>query len=272
MRYQSTTLHPRTQDITGQSYGSWTVVHYAGAHKGETFWLCECVCRMRRDLARGELMKLRGLPATCRGHRKASRHTQRGLSHMPEYRIWEAMIRRCEVPTSLGYSNYGGRGIVVCAAWHDFTVFYADMGSRQGPEYSLDRYPDPNGNYEPSNCRWATRAMQNRNKRTNHFITLHGVRQCVTDWAQDTGIPVATITHRITHGWTEEETLTLPPSHGNTPLSRVGGHPILCHPERLRYAKGLCHPCYERERKHKRQDQTIEHLDDIATLGTPECA
>lgn len=91
------------------------------------------------------------------GHASNGRET-------PEYKAWKNMRRRCENPNHPRYKDWGGRGIKVCERWHDFRNFYADMGPKPGPEFSLDR-KNNNGNYEPENCRWATRSQQQRNAR-----------------------------------------------------------------------------------------------------------
>jgi hypothetical protein len=95
-----------------------------------------------------------------------TRHGQarHGKTRGALYRAWTLMRDRCNNPRGPGYTNYGGRGIKVCQRWGSFENFAADMGPHPGQGWSLDRINN-NGNYEPSNCRWATRTQQNRNSR-----------------------------------------------------------------------------------------------------------
>jgi hypothetical protein len=87
----------------------------------------------------------------------------------PLYKLWHGMIRRCSDPKHKDYHRYGARGVSVCDRWYDFWLFLDDMGERPSVNHSVDR-TDPNGNYEPGNCTWATPAEQARNKR-NSVIT-----------------------------------------------------------------------------------------------------
>lgn len=87
-----------------------------------------------------------------------------GLWRTSEYRTWDGMKQRCLNPNSKGYENYGGRGIKVCDRWLIFENFIADMGNKPTKFHSIDRI-DNYGDYEPSNCRWATLTVQNSNKR-----------------------------------------------------------------------------------------------------------
>lgn len=86
-----------------------------------------------------------------------------GMSNTPTYHSWHNMLQRCENPNYPEYKYYGGRGIVVCARWHDFRNFFADMRIRPSG-LTLDR-KNNDGNYEPGNCRWSTLKEQRVNSR-----------------------------------------------------------------------------------------------------------
>ncbi len=125
------------------------------------------------------------------------------------YGIWNNMCRRCYDPKHIGYQYYGERGIIVCLSWKKFEIFLQDVGSPPTIYHGLDRI-DTNGNYCKTNCRWATSTTNNRNKRNNRLITFHGKTQCVSAWAEETGISKHTIKYRLNNGWRIEEILTTP--------------------------------------------------------------
>lgn len=119
------------------------------------------------------------------------------LMETPEYRAWTAMKGRCQSPTHQAFRYYGARGISVCLQWKEsFAAFLAYMGRRPSSLHTLDRINN-DGNYEPGNCRWATRAEQMRNTRRNILLTHDGLTLCVEDWAKKLGILPATLTRRI---------------------------------------------------------------------------
>lgn len=136
----------------------------------------------------------------------AEAKTTHGQSKTPVYKVWHAMRQRCEDSSVKNYADYGGRGIKVCERWGRFENFIADMGPRPDG-MSLDRI-DNDGDYEPSNCRWATRTEQNRNSRRNKSLSFGGETLCIAAWAEKTGIDEASIRQRLAAGWPIERTLT----------------------------------------------------------------
>lgn len=132
----------------------------------------------------------------------------------PLYARWAKMRERCEKPHSPDYYLYGARGIKVCASWcikdgNGFRQFVVDMGKLPSKKHSIDRI-DPNGNYEPSNCRWATWSEQNNNHRNNVKFSYKGKRMNQEAWAREIGISSSTLIGRLKRGWSLERTLSTP--------------------------------------------------------------
>lgn len=123
------------------------------------------------------------------------------------------MKQRCLNPKNPRWASYGGAGVKLDERWHRFENFVADMGER--PEgRTLDRYPDPNGDYNKDNCRWATLSEQQNNRRdTNRLLTYQGKTQTLTQWCRELGFNDSTIAKRIRRGWTTEEALGLTPGN-----------------------------------------------------------
>ena len=126
------------------------------------------------------------------------------------------MIRRCLDENFTGWKNYGGRGITVHTPWKDsFALFLEDMGPCPSPAFSIDRINN-DGNYEPGNCRWASKSEQSRNTRRNIVVEINGIKKCITDWAIERGVNPLAIYQRIHRGMTPLEAVTKP--------FRNGGH------------------------------------------------
>lgn len=116
----------------------------------------------------------------------------------PLYTVWRSMRDRCMNPNFRQWNDYGGRGIKICPEWDSFHQFVEDMGPRpQG--YTLDRI-DNNGNYEPSNCRWATRKEQQRNRRMARRVVLDGEEYLVAELVEKYGLKHETIVQRAAKG------------------------------------------------------------------------
>ena len=126
----------------------------------------------------------------------------------PMYRIWSNMKARCYTKSSSRYANYGGRGIRVCDRWlESFDIFCEDMGPRPTSEHQIDRI-DNDGDYEPSNCRWALRIEQARNRSTTRLITSGGETKCLQEWAQDLSVNPQTIADRLDRGWDKDKAVS----------------------------------------------------------------
>jgi hypothetical protein len=165
---------------------------------------CLCECGRERYVRASALLAPRKPTRSCGCLGRALRVNSRdGLSKTLEYNSWYSLKYRCCVvsPTST-YQNYGGRGIMVCERWLDpvdgFTNFLSDMGPRPGPEYSIERR-DNNGNYEPGNCKWATKKEQANNTRSNHFLELDGERITLGEFARRKGVTIQCILYRLKH-------------------------------------------------------------------------
>lgn len=144
-----------------------------------------------------------------------------GRTKTPAHRVWANMNQRCGNPNNVGYRLYGGRGIRVCDRWREsFAAFLEDMGERPSLGHSLDRI-DVNGNYEPENCRWATRIEQMRNKRTNARITIGGVTKCIAEWALESPVTDSAIVHRLEDGWSPAEAVFYPRTHKSRPRTSI---------------------------------------------------
>lgn len=135
-------------------------------------------------------------------------YSSRGGGKRLEYRIWCAMKARCSNHNNDRYHRYGGRGIKVCERWNVFENFIADMKDAPSEKHSIDRINN-DGNYEPSNCRWATIYEQSNNKISNVFIEYNGERLTTAQWARKIGIPQHRIASRVRKGYSPKEILSL---------------------------------------------------------------
>lgn len=213
MAFQSV---PRS--LIGQLFNRWTVVGPCvikmQGSRLRKFWPCRCACGTIRECREDGLL---GNILSCgclTRERTIAKHRTHGLSKgihkVPEYGIWSAVKERCGNPKHKGYSDYGGRGIKMCHRWSDsFEWFLVDMGPRPDGHYSIERL-DCNGDYDPSNCIWATRKQQQRNMRSNHILEMDGHRYPVSEWAEKLGFKYPTLMKRIGLGWPIEKILKQP--------------------------------------------------------------
>lgn len=178
-------------------YDKWTVLDANGAK-----WLCRCDCGTERSVSKYDLIRGKSKNCGCVKKAKIAARNRAGATHgktnTPEFRAWTMMKSRCYDKNQKAYKDWGGRGITVCERWREsFENFLADMGPRPSAKHSIDRYPDNDGNYEPTNCRWATVKEQGRNRRDNHLVTFSGKTLTVVEWSELTGIAHRTLVERL---------------------------------------------------------------------------
>lgn len=198
-------VHTEQEDISGRRYGSLTAIRCVGKRESDLLWefLCDCgntVIIKKRQVTHKGIKPTRSCGCSRKTH---------GHKHNNTYHTWQGMKARCYNKNSFGWDRYGGRGITVCERWKDsFEDFLEDMG--ECPKgMSIDRINN-DGDYEPENCRWATRSQQQRNKRNNRKIVAFGEEKTMTEWEEITGISDSTIDARIKNGLLPEEALSKP--------------------------------------------------------------
>jgi hypothetical protein len=163
------------------------------------------------EARRGPPVAMPQLPSSKVGHSCANGACR--MKESPERRCLRYMITRCHNPRNHSYSRYGARGVRVCREWRrNPQLFLAHVGRKPSPEHSIDRFPNPAGNYEPGNVRWATKKEQNRNTQTNVWIEHKGQRKIASDWAAEIGMSVALLHDRLKRGWSTERALLEPVS------------------------------------------------------------
>lgn len=204
---------PKFVDRTGQVFGRLTVVAASDerTNSGSVKWLCRCSCGAEK-LISGSSLKA-GFTKSCgcyflevaaeKGRKKATH----GMTKSKAYKSWSGMRRRCYATSDKKYHLYGGRGICVCQRWlESFSNFLADMGE-PCPNQTLDRI-DVNGDYCPTNCRWATQLEQQNNRRNNVFISLGGERLTIAQYARKHNLNEDKIQQRLARGWSVERAVT----------------------------------------------------------------
>jgi hypothetical protein len=186
-------------DLTGKNFGSLKVIERAENQNKRVMWLCQCNCAKNTIKKVQSSHLISGKIISC-GCVKGTKH---GLSQTKIYNVYVSIKQRCYNENCDIYINYGERGIRVCEEWlgeSGFISFYNwsnANGYKEG--LSIDRI-DVNGNYEPSNCRWATIKEQSLNKRSSTLLTLKGVTKNISEWSKEYNIPVNTIRGRIKKG------------------------------------------------------------------------
>lgn len=200
---------------SGDRYNNFVLVSFHERRKSQVRWLCLCDCgkmgiyildNLRRDHTQscGCVRKIKST------HRMTTHGDSKGRA--TEYSCWLNMRNRCYYKPHKDYSNYGGRGIVVCDRWRNsYQDFLGDMGRKPSSDHSIDRI-DVNGSYEPSNCRWTMINEQARNKRRAFFVNYTNEKRLLKDVCKERAVSYHMVHGRLKHGWELERALHEPSS------------------------------------------------------------
>lgn len=209
----------RFKDLTGQRFGRLIVLSYAHTNQhGKAIWHCRCDCGNEKDIIGCSLT--RGLTKSCGClHDEKSKDNCKVMSNSNKkheecktrlYNIWHGMKARCGNPNNTSYEKYGGKGIKVCDEWQDYLSFREwALNNGYSESLTIDRINN-NGNYEPSNCRWATIREQENNRTNNVLLTAFGKTQTMSQWAKEKNICKSTLFNRLKKGWDIEKALNVP--------------------------------------------------------------
>jgi hypothetical protein len=198
------------EDLSGSKFGQLLVIRKLPKISNiAVSYICLCDCGIYKNIQAQSLkngvtkscgcLRIKATKERCQTHgNRVNRHKT------DEYVAWTSMKERCYNEKNTHYKRYGGRGIIVCDRWrHSFEIFLADMGKKPSPKHSIDRI-DNDGNYEPSNCRWATKKMQYSNRSDNRWLEYKGVRLILSDWSRKLKIDNASMYYQLSKNTFEE--------------------------------------------------------------------
>lgn len=229
------------KDRSGQRNGRLVAIKMCGRHaNGKPLWLCQCDCGNQKIVegralcgAYGtrscgcllpDMNKLR--PVRDSFNIKHGESKRKTGPKSPEYVAWSSMNQRCSDSSWIGWINYGGRGIKVCATWKtSYESFLADMGRKPSPKHSLDRI-DVNGNYTPENCRWADDKRQANNRRNTQYAAINGVRMTCAEISEQFNISPRTVANWI-----------ISVGNGNEISEKLSNHKKLSRPRLLKHQR-----------------------------------
>lgn len=205
-------------ELIGQRFGRLVVETQSNVRtlNGNIRWNCICDCGNKTTVTGAHLVSKNIQSCGCLhketvGAMSVNVNTTHGMSYSSEYRTWRAMINRCTNSNDQAYDDYGGRGITICDRWlNSFEAFYEDMGLRPSSDHTLDRR-EVNGNYDKSNCRWATPTEQANNKRNNVFYTHSGVTKTISEWSREYRIDYGKLYKRLIRDkWDFDRAVSIP--------------------------------------------------------------
>jgi hypothetical protein len=205
MSSKGLTANNRIDLSVGDKFGKLTIVGEPISMNWILYYPCKCECGGEKHIRSQALREGRTISCGCHQKKRASEASKKhGMSHTTVHNRWMGMIGRCTNPRNHAYKDYGERGIKVCDRWLKFENFYADMGEPPTEQHSLDRI-DNNGDYNPENCRWATKAEQANNRRSSKLITFQGITMTQREWEKFLNVPEKRIHEWLKKGKTMED-------------------------------------------------------------------
>lgn len=194
------------KNLIGKKYGHLTVIGLSDKMSGrKSYWYCQCDCGNEVEVRSDHLTT--GNTLSCGCLKKAQdrinltkfhRHKE---SHTKLHDTWSRIKQRCLNPNNKSYVNYGGRGITICKEWSESYESFRDWSLNNGyaDNLSIDRI-DVNGNYEPSNCRWANAKQQANNRRSNLSVTYNGKTKTLKQWSEIFDLSYSVLSRRYKTG------------------------------------------------------------------------
>lgn len=200
-----------TELPTGHRNGRLVIIEFVRDPKKpkHPFYRCQCDCGRTVKVNRANLRRTHSC-GCLRVEQLVARSRTHGMSYTPEFKAWCSIRERCGNPNRSDYARYGGSGITVCERWlESFDAFFADMGRRPSRKHSIDRI-DPNGRYEPSNCRWANATQQRTNQRRTKLHTFQGFTGTLKQLSERHGISYTALVQRVNVlKWPLEKAVTM---------------------------------------------------------------
>lgn len=186
---------PNFIDVSGKKFGMLTAIEVSGRKNKKILWKCVCECGKESIVSKSNLATGQTKSCGCVGKNK-----KHGMCGTRVYKIWKDMKKRCDNQNSKEYRYYGGKGVTYCDDWSEFSSFYEwALESGYSDELTIERI-DYNGNYEPSNCKWATLKEQANNTSQNVLIEIDGVTKTLQQWADISNVNRSTIKRRYEKG------------------------------------------------------------------------
>lgn len=206
--------HPNVKDITGQKFGSWTVLYRSKTNGTgrNARWVCRCICG-REEVVNGSQMRT-GHSSCCRKcsgakiakakrtHGEAGTHRDKSGASIT-YMRWNGMRARSASNKTLEGMRYAKRDIECCERWSNYRLFFEDMGECPSDKHTLDRINNDLG-YCKDNCRWATQTEQQRNKSSNRMVEYNGSKMCVAEFAELICMRYHKCARLVRAGWTTD--------------------------------------------------------------------